>query len=129
MAKEKMKIMVADDDPGILDALMIMLVDAGYDVVTTVNGLTVRDIGEELPDLILLDLWMSGMDGRDICSHLKAQKRTAHIPIIIFSANKDAKNIAVECGADDFIAKPFEMKELLQKIESYKTGAHSNRKI
>jgi DNA-binding response OmpR family regulator len=115
----KMKILIADDDPGILDALTMMLEDAGYEVKTTTDGKAVQNIYGKLPDLVLLDIWMSGMDGKEICKHLKSQEVTKHIPIIMISANKDTQKIALECGADDFIAKPFQMKNLLQKIAQY----------
>ncbi len=113
------KILIADDDAGILDSLTMMLEDAGYDVDTTINGATVQDMREELPDLLLLDIWMSGMDGRDICKHLKSQKLTKRIPIIMISANKDAAQIAKEAGADDFIAKPFQMDDLLAIVAKH----------
>lgn len=113
------KILIADDDPAIVDALEIMLEEAGYVVKTTDNGRAVLDMKEELPDLLLLDIWMSGMDGRDVCKHLKSQKSTKHIPIIIISANKDTKKIAKEAGADDFIAKPFEMNDLIAMVKKY----------
>ena len=83
--KTKKKIMVADDDAGIVDALKILLEEFDFEVDTTMNGNTVHDVKDEMPDLILLDLWMSGMDGRDICRHLKSQEGTKHIPIIIVS--------------------------------------------
>ena len=62
---KKKRVLVADDDQGILDALTMMLEDAGYDVTTTPNGETVQKMKDNFPDLILLDIWMSGMDGRD----------------------------------------------------------------
>lgn len=113
------KIVIAADDLSILDSLSMMLEDAGYDVKTTVNGAIVQDMKGEFPDLLLLDIWMSGMDGREICKHLKSQKLTKHIPIIMISANKDAERIAKEAGADDFIAKPFQMDDLLAIVAKY----------
>lgn len=115
----KKKILIADDDPAILEALTLMLEDAGYETDTTVDGQTIQEATDQLPDLILLDIWMSGTDGRDICKHLKRRPQTKHIPIIMVSANKDAEHIAKESGADDFIAKPFEMDDLLALIEKY----------
>lgn len=115
----KKKVLVADDDPSILEALQLMLEDAGYEVQTSSDGKTVQEVKENLPDVILLDLWMSGMDGRDICKVLKKKERTRHIPIIIFSANRDTERIAWEAGADDFITKPFEMDTLLNMIAKY----------
>ncbi|MBK0378312.1 response regulator transcription factor [Mucilaginibacter segetis] len=111
------KIMIADDDPGIVDAVEMLLEFEGYQVTSTVDGSTVLDMKEELPDLLLLDIWMSGEDGRDICKKLKNEKTTMNIPVIMISASRDIQESAMAAGADDFLAKPFEMDELLQKIE------------
>lgn len=110
--------MIADDDPGIVDAVEMLLEFEGYKVSSTVNGATVLDMTEELPDLLLLDIWMSGEDGRDICKKLKSIPLTKNIPVIMISASRDIKESAMAAGADDFLAKPFEMDELLRKIES-----------
>lgn len=113
------KIMIADDDSGILDAMSQMLEGVGYEVVVSVDGESIEKIHDNLPDLLLLDIWMSGLNGRDICKKLKNQELTKHIPIIMVSANKDTKGIAKEAGANDFLAKPFEMDELLAMAEKY----------
>ncbi|GCE21319.1 hypothetical protein KDK_51190 [Dictyobacter kobayashii] len=97
----------------------MILEDAGYEVLTTRDGQTVQDMKEDLPDLLLLDIWMSGMDGAVICQYLKSQHSTKHIPIILCSANKDTQKLARSSGADDFIAKPFEMMDLVNKVEKY----------
>jgi DNA-binding response OmpR family regulator len=115
----KKKIMIAEDDTGIIEAMQIMLEDAGYVVTTTIDGQTVREMEKELPDVLLLDIWMSGTSGRDICKQLKTQDLTKHIPIIMCSANRDTEQIAREAGADDFLAKPFEMKDLLAKVKKH----------
>lgn len=109
--------MIADDDPGIVDAVEMLLEFEGYTVTSTVDGSTVLDMREELPDLLLLDIWMSGEDGRDICKKLKSGSLTKNIPVIMISASRDIKESAMAAGADDFLAKPFEMDELLKKIE------------
>ncbi|MGZ3776485.1 MAG: response regulator [Mucilaginibacter sp.] len=111
------KIMIADDDPAILDSVGILLEFEGYDVTTTLNGGTVLNMEHELPDLLLLDIWMSGMDGRDICKTLKQNEKTRGLPIVMISASKDIERSAIEAGADDFLAKPFDMNDLLGKIE------------
>lgn len=107
------KILVADDDPGIVDVMQIVLEDEGYDVITTMNGEQIIDLCEQNPDLIFIDIWMSGIDGNIICKKLKADERLKHIPVIIFSANKNTRSISMECGADGFLSKPFELQELL----------------
>jgi DNA-binding response OmpR family regulator len=119
MNNRKKKVLVADDDPAILEVITIMLEDDGYAVKTTDNGQTENTAREYLPNVILLDIWMAGMDGRIICKSLKRHKLTKHIPIIMISANKDTKKFAKEAGADDFMAKPFDMNDLLHKVAKY----------
>ena len=110
--------MIADDDPGIVDAIELLLEFEGYQVSKTIDGSTVLDMKMELPDLLLLDIWMSGEDGRDICKKLKQSELTKNIPVIMVSASKDIKESALAAGADDFLAKPFEINDLLTKIKN-----------
>ena len=120
MSDSKKKILVADDDPGILDVMNIMLHDVGgYHVETTTRGETVLEMQDEYPDLILLDLWMSGINGSEICERLKADEKTKDIPVIIFSANRDIQAISESVGADDYLAKPFQMNDLLDKVRKF----------
>jgi CheY-like chemotaxis protein len=88
-----------------------------------IRGEAVLAIKEDLPDLILLDIWMAGIDGREICKHLKNQSLTKYIPIILISANSDTEEIAKQAGADDFICKPFDMDNFLQKVAKYSKNA------
>jgi len=118
MSKQK-KIMIADDDPGILDAVEAMLEFGGYEVSATSNGATVLEMKDGFPDLLLLDIWMSGTDGRDVCKQLKSQDLTKNMPIIMISASTELERSAKEAGADDFLEKPFDMEELLQKIDYF----------
>lgn len=118
----KKKIIVADDDKDIVAVLTMMLEDAGYEVRSTANGKTVQTVRDYLPNLVLLDIWMVGVDGRDICKNLKNQPLTKHIPIIMISATRDLAESAKKAGAEDFIAKPFEMDELLKKVENQLSG-------
>lgn len=111
------KIFIADDDEAIVDATSLMLEVMGYEVSHTLNGATVPAALRNKPDLLLLDIWMSGMDGRDICKQLKADPETVDIPVLMISASRDIRESALASGADDFLAKPFEMNALLDKIE------------
>jgi DNA-binding response OmpR family regulator len=113
------KVMIADDDPGIVDSLSMMLEFEGYEVSSTLNGASLLQLNGSLPDLLLLDIWMSGIDGRDICKLLKQQPHTSKMPILMISASKDIEHSALEAGADDFLAKPFEMDELLRKVAQH----------
>lgn len=115
----KTKILIADDDPAICDSVQFMLEEEGYDVETTVNGETVYRMTQAYPDLLLLDIWMSGQDGREICKFLKSHPETKDIPIIMISASREIAHSAKSSGANDFLEKPFSMDALLQKIAKY----------
>src|SRR5436305_14833185 len=116
MSTRKKRILIADDDPAILDMLTLFLEDSGYEVETTTDGSNLRSFPQGFPDLLLLDIWMSGWNGRDICLHLKSQEATKHLPILLVSANRETKTIAREAGADDFVVKPFDLDDLMQTI-------------
>lgn len=112
-------ILVVDDDPDILDALRFMLEDEGYRVQTSEKGdyaESLRDSSDGLPDLILLDVLLSGKDGRAICRKLKSQDHTSHVPIVMISAHPDAEHSVREVGADAFVAKPFSIDLLLSTV-------------
>jgi DNA-binding response OmpR family regulator len=113
------KILVADDDPAIIDCLQIILEEANYLVETSSNGDTIPKVKRFMPDLILLDVWMSGEDGRNICKYLKSLEKTKHIPIIMISATSYIEESTRKAGAEDFIPKPFQMDELLTRVERY----------
>jgi len=115
----KKRILVADDDPSIGDALQLMLELEGYQVDIQTNGDSMYKMKENLPDVLLLDIWMSGHDGRDICRFLKQNPATRNMPVIMISASRDVISSAREAGADDFIEKPFERTDLLKKIAAY----------
>lgn len=118
MNSKNKRITLADDDPGILDAIGMMLEMEGYEVSTTLNGNTVLNLDNEPPDIYVLDIWMSGSDGRELCKKLKTLEKTKHIPVILISASNDLQRSAEIAGADDFLAKPFEIDNLLSKIEN-----------
>ena len=112
------KILVVDDDAFILDALEELLNYSGYEVITTLKGDDVFDqVEQNSPDLILLDVMLSGKDGRDICKLLKSNEKTKDIPVIMVSAHPAAFDAIKDVGADDIVSKPFDIHNLLSKIE------------
>lgn len=114
------KILVVDDDIDILSVMEILLSMKGFDVEVTSKGEnTIPKIESFKPDLILLDVLISGHDGRNICKQLKSNKSTRHIPVIMFSAHPGAAATISDYGADDFIAKPFDVNNLMQKVNSH----------
>ena len=115
---ERKKIFIADDDTDILTIIGLMLKVHGYDVISTTNANHIFDQKENLPDLILLDIWMSGIDGRVICKKLKENVLFKNIPVVFISANTGITEITAECKAQGFISKPFEMEHLVSKIST-----------
>src|SRR6476660_1763886 len=113
------RILLVDDDTAILEALDMMLQDAGYETeISTKNGEYVeQSLKGRLPDLIVLDILLSGHDGRAICRQLKSQEATKHVPVILISAHPKAEKTAFEAGADDFLEKPFDIDKLLSKVK------------
>ncbi len=119
MDKQK-TILLVDDNVDILEAVQYLLEDAGHKVIAVENGEYLEQLDKRnLPDLILLDMLLSGKDGGEIAKKLKSFEETRKIPIIMVSAHPSAKEAARRSGADDFIAKPFDIEQLLEMIEKY----------
>src|SRR5665213_1409223 len=113
------RILVVDDDTDILSVMEILLTMKGFEVQVTSKGEnTFPKIESFKPDLILLDVLISGHDGRVICKKLKSDKETSHIPVIMFSAHPGAAASIAEYGANDFIAKPFDVNNLMKKVNA-----------
>lgn len=114
------KILVVDDDSSILEALKIGIESEGHDVLAISEGDEAYSSASEYkPDLILMDLLLSGRDGQDIIKELRSKKETKNIPIVMLSAHPSADKSAIKSGADAFLAKPFEFEELIKTINSF----------
>lgn len=114
---KKNKILVVDDDKDILTVLEILLTQNNYEVQSVFKWeLIQKNIDSFSPDLILLDISLGGADGRIICKSLKAQISTNKIPIILFSANTNVEFSYTDYNANDFIEKPFEIDNLINKV-------------
>lgn len=112
------KILVVDDDIGILEALSLALDMEGYAVETTTKEEGIyKKIASFKPDVIILDILLSGYDGRHICQKVKNQKKTKNIPVIMISAHPSAAKTVKNFGADDFLAKPFSFDSLLKLVK------------
>lgn len=115
--KSLQKILVIEDDPDIGMMLKMMLEFKGYTVTVSERPDFVNEIlAEASPNLIIMDMLLSGANGLDICNSLKNSTGTSHLPVIMISAHPHAKKACLEAGADDFIEKPFEMDALLSKV-------------
>ena len=120
MQGKRKKILVVDDEPDILEFLQLILEEEGYAVLTSDKGEYLEQLHNGgLPDLILLDVLLSGKDGREIVKYLKSQQETKHIPVIMFSAHPSAEETARQAGAEDFLEKPFDIDVLLTKVTRF----------
>lgn len=117
----KGKILVIEDDEAISDAVQMVLRSSGYDVKTLTEGgeETHQAVKADKPDVIILDMLLSGEDGRIVCKKLKEDQASKQIPIIVISAHPDGRAMAASAGADDFLSKPFTINDLLAKVEKY----------
>lgn len=121
------KILIIDDDPDVITVLQLLLKKKGYEVATAFNEAQVyKQIDIFKPHLIVLDVLLSGVDGREICRKIKDTETLKHIPVIMFSAHPGAQKNMKDFGADDFMPKPFQSEKLLERIEALLAGQKQN---
>jgi DNA-binding response OmpR family regulator len=111
-------ILVVDDEPAIVDVLTYNLQKAHYRVLVARDGMSAIEIAQkEHPDLIILDLMLPGMDGLEVCSSLR---REGDVPIIMLTARDEEVDrvVGLELGADDYVVKPFSVRELLARVKT-----------
>ncbi|KKR31798.1 MAG: Response regulator receiver protein [Candidatus Gottesmanbacteria bacterium GW2011_GWC2_39_8] len=114
----KKHIFIVDDDTAILEVLKIILEDKGYETTLVSDSeMLLASLNKKVPDLILLDIWLSGLDGQQIVRKLKKTEKVSKIPVIMISASNEGEQLAKESGADDFIAKPFEIDHLVNIVQ------------
>ena len=122
------KILLVEDEPDLAATMQLRLEMQGYQVSLAADGQEALNRARaEMPDLIILDIMLPKMDGYKVCRMLKFDEKYRKIPVMMFSARAQEKDkqVAMECGADDYLVKPFEpnilfgkIKELLAKVES-----------
>lgn len=115
----KKKILITDDDEGVQDIFKLIFERAGYEVDVHGEAVSILENKYTCPDLFVLDRQLSGQDGLKVCKFLKSQFQTKNIPVIIVSATPGIGQLAREAGADDFIEKPFQMRELLNMVAKW----------
>ncbi|MFC2161827.1 response regulator transcription factor [Acidobacteriota bacterium] len=121
----KKKILIIEDEQDLVKGLRINLIDEGYEVIWADDGLKgLMKAQEELPDLIILDIMLPKMDGLEVCTELR--KKNINTPIVMLTAKGEEvdKVVGLEIGADDYMTKPFSIRELLARIK-----AHLRREI
>lgn len=115
-------ILIVDDIPSNLDVISDALSDMGFDVAIATSGeRALQQVERKSPDLILLDVMMPGIDGFETCRRLKANPRTADIPVIFMTALSDpnSKVQALDLGAVDYVTKPFQEQEVLARVKTH----------
>lgn len=118
---QRVKVLVVDDEPNIVQTLKDRLEMNDYDVLTAHNGVDgLKAAQDGSPDIILLDVIMPMMDGHEMLEQLREKDWGKHVSVIMLTARSQAQDIARarSCGIDDYIIKPFDLSELLEKIEN-----------
>jgi DNA-binding response OmpR family regulator len=121
------RILVVDDEPAVLDLLVYNLRKAHYETLTASDGRQALELARQFePDLILLDLMLPEIDGLDVCRELRRHSRT---PIIMLTARGEETDrvVGLELGADDYVCKPFSLRELLARIKAVLRRAHPDQ--
>lgn len=127
---KKTKILVLDDDTDIGTMIKMMLEYKGYTV-------TVSDRADHAAEilmtngfnLVIMDMLLSGVNGTDLCHEFKKDNSISHIPIIMISAHPNAKDICLQAGADEFISKPFDMQDILAKIDRLINKSNDKKEV
>jgi len=118
----KKKILIIEDEPDIMELVMVTLGEEEYELIQAMDGATGLEKGQhENPDLILLDIMLPKMNGYDICRELKSSPETNMIPIIMLTAFGQKREIeeGYKVKADDYIVKPFEPVKLRERVKNY----------
>jgi DNA-binding response OmpR family regulator len=119
---EKKKILVVDDEVDLVKTIQFSLELGGYKVLVSYNGEdALNQARKENPDLILLDIMLPKLDGYKVCRLLKFDEQYKHIPILMMTAKTQEKDklMGKETGANEYITKPFDMEELMEKVKTY----------
>jgi len=114
------KILIVDDEVDLVETVRFPLEMEGYHVLVSYNGEdALNQARKENPDLILLDLMLPNLDGYKVCRLLKSDDRYKHIPILMLTAKSQEKDMALgmEIGANEYITKPFDIRDLLKKVK------------
>lgn len=113
------KIIIVEDDDAILDTLCMILRPPDYEVVCFSNGDQVMENCYDMPHLFILDKQLAGVDGLELCRHIKNNNSTKHVPVIIMSASPGISTLAADAGADDVLVKPYTLRTLRAIVAKY----------
>lgn len=130
--KDKKTILVVDDEKSIMELLVFNLQKEGYNTLEAYDGVTAVDMAiKEKPDLILLDVMIPKLDGISVCKKIRYALNISNIPILMISAKdtESDKIVGLEMGADDYITKPFQIREVMARIKANLRKAELNANI
>ena len=130
--KDKKTILVVDDEQSIMELLVFNLQKEGYNTLEAYDGVTAVEMAiNEKPDLILLDVMIPKMDGISVCKKIRYALNIANIPILMISAKdtESDKIVGLEMGADDYITKPFQIREVMARIKANLRKSELNANI
>jgi CheY-like chemotaxis protein len=116
------RILIIDNDLELISVLQELLETEGYTVTTSHTGSVLDTLTLPYPDVILLDVMLEGQDGRELCEKLKANPDTSRIPVLMISGVHMTAGAISTCGADGFLAKPFDIERLLRSIKRVTDG-------
>ena len=114
-----MRILIIEDNPDIKEILDYILQDEGHEVISASDGDILNSLDSINPHLLLMDEILAGQRGSKFCRKLKNDNSTKNIPVVLISAMSQIKTIAAECGADDYIEKPFNLDTLTEVISRF----------
>jgi len=132
MEKDKKTVLVVDDEQSIMELLVFNLQKEGYNTLEAYDGVTAVDMAlNEKPDLILLDVMIPKLDGISVCKKIRYALNISNIPILMISAKdtESDKIVGLEMGADDYITKPFQIREVMARIKANLRKAELNSNI
>ena len=127
--KDKKTVLVVDDEQSIRELLVFNLQKEGYDTLEAEDGVTAVDLAiEKKPDLIMLDVMLPKLDGISVCKKIRYALNISNIPIIMISAKDEEsdKIVGLEMGADDYITKPFQIREVMARVKANLRKAELN---
>jgi len=130
--KDKKKILIVDDEKSIVELLAFNLQKEGYDTIEAYDGATAVEMAiSEKPDLILLDVMLPKLDGISVCKKIRYALNISNIPILMISAKdtESDKIVGLEMGADDYITKPFQIREVMARIKANLRKAELNTNV
>ena len=114
------RVLLAEDEPNIVESLTFILERSGFEVATTTNGRQALEVAQsDTPDILILDVMLPELDGYEVLRRLRADTRTKTLPVLMVTAKgqREDRETAMKCGADMFITKPFVNSELIAAVE------------